>query len=61
MHFRMRQRFWTSLSLNKNPFAVGCFGCTPGRQVPALPHQVALPMAPPQDQPKVTKVSQGPP
>lgn len=45
MHFRMGKRFGTSLSLNKSPFAVGCCRWIPGRQVPALPHQVALPMA----------------
>lgn len=61
MHSRMEKRFWTSLSLNKNLFAVRCSKCTPGRQVPAVPHQVALPMAPPHGQPKVPKVSQGPP
>lgn len=52
MLFSMGKRFWTSLSLAKNPFAVECIRCTPGRQFPVLFHQVALSMATPQGQPK---------
>lgn len=52
MLFSMRKRFQTSLSLAKNPFAVECIRYTPGRQFPAVFHQVTLSMAAPQGQPK---------
>ncbi|PKU41784.1 hypothetical protein llap_7916 [Limosa lapponica baueri] len=48
-----KSKLWTSLSLAKNQFAAECIGCTPGKQFPAVFHQVTLSMAAPQGQPRV--------